>query len=185
MAPSKRRRIRDDDREEDHEQRMDLIHSESHFNFIKIHLLSHFSDHIGQFGNIPIYSTEFGELAHKEQIKDGWRRSNKNDAARQILHSYSHQHAVRMRLLSLESLRRCGADLSTDVLQHLDSTTSAVPALVVLRRILKGSRDDVSNVLDFSKVLGVSLENIYRELIRYSRHNLPADRQLPEHHAIL
>jgi len=77
VAPSKRRRIRDDDCEEEHELRMDLIHRESHFNFIKIHLLSHFSDHICQFGNIPIYSTKFGELAHKEQIKDGWRRSNK------------------------------------------------------------------------------------------------------------
>jgi len=72
VGPSTRRRIRDDDREEEHERRMDLIHHESHFNFIKIHLLSHFSYHIRQFGNIPMYSTEFGELAHKEQIKDGW-----------------------------------------------------------------------------------------------------------------
>ena len=46
VAPSKRRRICDDDHEEEHERRMDLIHSESHFNFIKIHLLSHFSDYI-------------------------------------------------------------------------------------------------------------------------------------------
>jgi len=43
----------------------------------------------------------------------------------------------------------------------------------------------VSNVLDVSKVLGVSLESICRELIRYSRHNLPTERQLPEDHAIL
>ena len=68
MALAKRRRICDDDHEEEHERRMDLIHSESHFNFIKIHLLSHFSDHIRQFGNIPMFSTEFGELTQKEQI---------------------------------------------------------------------------------------------------------------------
>jgi len=104
VAPSKRRRICDDDRAEEHERRMDLIHRELHFNFIKIHLQSHFSDHIRQFGNIPMYSTEFGELAHKEQIKDGWRRSNRNDAERQIVHSYSRQPAIRMRLLNLESL---------------------------------------------------------------------------------
>jgi len=67
---AKRRRIRDEDREEEHERPMDLIHRESHFNFIKINLLSHFSDHIGQFGNTPMYSTEFGERALKEQIKD-------------------------------------------------------------------------------------------------------------------
>jgi len=70
-APCKRRRIRDDDRKEEHKRRMDLINSESHFNFIKIDLVSHFSDHIPQFGNIPMYSTEFGELTDKEQIKDG------------------------------------------------------------------------------------------------------------------
>jgi len=105
--------------------RSTLIHHESHFNFIKIHLLSHFSVHIRHFGNIPMYSTEFGELAHKEQIKDGWRQSNKNDATRQIVHSYSRQHAIRIRLLNLESLRRRGADLSADVLKHLEGTTSA------------------------------------------------------------
>jgi len=184
-APSKRRQIRDDDREEDHEQRMALIHRESHFNCIKIYLLSHFSAHKGQFGNISMDSTEFGELAHKEQIKDGGRRSNKNGAARQSVHSYSRQHAISMRLLNLESLQHQDADLSADVLQPLESTTSAVTALVVRRRIRKGRRDDVSNVLDFSKVLGVSLESICRELIRYSRHNLPTERQLPEDHAIL
>jgi len=73
---------------------MDMIYTESHFNFLKMHLLSHFSDHICQFGNIPIYSTEFAELAYKKQIKDGWRRSNKKDLKQQILHSYSCQHAI-------------------------------------------------------------------------------------------
>ena len=73
MALSKRRRICEGDREEADERRMDLIHSESHFNFIKIYLLHYFSDHIHQFGNISMYSTEFGELTHKEQIKDRWQ----------------------------------------------------------------------------------------------------------------
>ena len=184
-TPSKRRRIGDDDREGKHERRMDLIHRESHFNFIKIHLLSHFSDHICQVGNIPRYSTEFGELAYKDQIKDTWQQSNKNDAARQIVHSYSRQDGIRMRLLNLEALQRHGADLSADVLQHLESPTSAITGPVVRRRILKGRQDDVSTVLDFGNVLGVSLESICRELSQYSRHNLPPERQLPADHAIL
>ena len=49
---------------------MDLIYSGLHFNFIKIHPQRHFTNHIYQFGNISIYSMEFGEPAHKEQIKD-------------------------------------------------------------------------------------------------------------------
>ena len=62
---------------------------------------------------------------------------------------------------------------------------SAVTAPVVYRRILKECRDDVSNVLDLSKVSGVSLESISSELIRYSRHSLPSECQLPQDHAIL
>jgi len=103
----------------------------------------------------------------------------------EIVHSHSRQHAIRMKLLNLESLRSCGTDLSADVLQHLESTTSAVTAPVVRRRILKGRREEVSKVLDFSKVSRVSLESICRELIPDSRHTLPTERQLPEDHAIL
>jgi len=59
---------------------MDWIFYESHFNFIKMHLISHFGDQICQFGNILMYSTVFCELEHKPQIKAGWRQLNKNDA---------------------------------------------------------------------------------------------------------
>jgi len=50
---------------------------------------------------------------------------------------------------------------------------------------LKGRRGDVSNILDFSRLSAVSLDIIYRELVRYSRHNLPIDHCLPEAHATL
>ena len=70
VARSKSPRVREQDRQEENDQHMDLIHAESHFNFIKMHPISHFRDHIYQFGNIPMYSTEYGELALKEQIKD-------------------------------------------------------------------------------------------------------------------
>jgi len=104
IAVFKRRCICDAEREEETEQCMNLILCESHFNFIKMHLLSHFCDHIRQFGNIPMYSTKFGELAPKTQIKAGWWQSNTNDASRQIMQSYSGQHGIRIRLLNLESL---------------------------------------------------------------------------------
>jgi len=56
---------------------------------------------------------------------------------------------------------------------------------VVGRRVLNGPREEVSNVVDFGRISGVSLEIIYRELVRYSRHNLPAAYRLPEDHAML
>jgi len=104
VAPSKWPRPLEDDWDKVNDLRIDMIPTESHFNFVKMHLLSHFSDHIGQFGNIAIYSTEFGELTQKEQIEDRLRRWNKNDVDRQILHCYGRQHAIRMRLLNLSSL---------------------------------------------------------------------------------
>ena len=89
-----------------------------------------------------------------------------------------------MRLWTLESLRRHGADLDTDVLEHLD-TTNTVLAPVPHGRYLKGRRGDVSDVLDFCRVLRISLESVYRELIRYSGHNLPTKRHLPKDLVIL
>jgi len=83
--------MRHAEREQETERHMDLIFCESHFNFIKMHLLSDLCDHIRKFGNIPMNSTEFGDLAHKTQIKAEWRQSNKNDASRQIVQSYSQQ----------------------------------------------------------------------------------------------
>jgi len=63
----------------------ELIQRENHFNFIKMHYLNHFVQHVRRFGSVQMYSTDIGELAHKDQIKEGYRRSNKNEAARQIL----------------------------------------------------------------------------------------------------
>ena len=45
VARSKRRRVNDKDREEENDRHIDLIQTESYFNFIKIYLLSHFRDH--------------------------------------------------------------------------------------------------------------------------------------------
>ena len=132
-----------------------------------------------------MYFTEFGELPHKEQIKDGWRRLNKNDIEQQILYSYGRQHGIRMRLLNLNWLRRRGANLGDDILGYLDKTSSTVSTRAPRGRILKGPRDDVSDVLDFGKVFGISLDWICLEMIRYSRHNLPTECRLPKEPAIL
>ena len=53
-----------------------------------------------------MYSTEMGELAHKEQIKEGYRRSNKNNATQQILSYYGRKHALGMRLQTIEALAK-------------------------------------------------------------------------------
>ena len=130
---------------------LDLVSGESHFKFVKMHVLSHFCDHIPQFDNILMYSTKIRELAQKSEIQDGWCQSNKNNAAHPIIHSYPIPHAIRMRLLNLESLKCGNADLSGDILHHLDwmarTVTAAAP--VVCRKVLKGPEEHVSNFMDF------------------------------------
>jgi len=51
--------------------------------------------------------------------------------------------------------------------------------------MLKGRQDDVSNIACFRRDLGVVIQIICRGLMRYSRHNLPPDRRLPEDSQIL
>jgi len=49
-------------------QLADLIWRENHFNFSKMHYLTHFASNVQLFGSILMYSTEMGELAYKDQI---------------------------------------------------------------------------------------------------------------------
>ncbi|KAI5848606.1 hypothetical protein DFP73DRAFT_474133, partial [Morchella snyderi] len=62
---------------------------ESDFNFPKLHLMSHFTEHIRQYGNIPDYSTESCETAHRDQLKIPYRRSNRVNPAMQILRTFN------------------------------------------------------------------------------------------------
>ena len=83
-----RRRLADQERVERSDRRADVIRRENHFNFTKMHYLTHFASYVRRFGSISMYSTEIGKLAHEDQIKDGYHTSNKNEAARQILSHY-------------------------------------------------------------------------------------------------
>jgi len=63
-----RRRLADQERVERSDRQADLIRRENHFNFIKMHYLTHFASHVRRLGSILMYSTEIGELAYKDQI---------------------------------------------------------------------------------------------------------------------
>ena len=74
--------------------------------------------------------------------------------------------------------------MPTEIVEHLQKTSSA-PTPPAHRRILKGSRDNIYNIIDFGRVYDISLETICRELIRNSPLNLPPERRLLENPAIL
>jgi len=61
-----RGRLADQERVERSDRQEDLIRRENHFNFIKMHYLTHFASHVRRFGSIWMYSTEIRELAPKD-----------------------------------------------------------------------------------------------------------------------
>ena len=63
----------------------DIFDEDVELKVVKIHLLSHFRDHIRCFGNIKMYSTESGKTNHKTIIKENYRRLYKNEPSDQIL----------------------------------------------------------------------------------------------------
>ena len=78
-SKSKRQRLETSRKEERDTQRAEIMQSESNFNYPKMDLMTHFRDHIQQFSNLPIYSTEIGESSHRTQIKEGYYHSNRNN----------------------------------------------------------------------------------------------------------
>jgi hypothetical protein len=61
---------------------------ESYFNFVTMHLLNHFSDHICQLGNLLNANSELPEKAMME-LKQAYQQANYHEAAFQILRTKS------------------------------------------------------------------------------------------------
>ena len=171
-----RRRQADQERVERSDRRADLIRRENHFNFIKMHYLTHFASHVRRFGSISMYSTEIGELAHKDQIKDGYRRSNKNDAARQILSQYGRQHALGVRLQTIEALSKVkGVIVAEDSGIEMPAFSShSTP-----RRVLKGRMKNTSTLTELCTTINIYYSDMMPEILRFTRQSAVDDRRLP------
>ena len=124
----------------------ELIQRENHLDFIKRHYLNRLVQHVRRFGAVPMYSTDVSELAHNEQIKEGYRRSYKNHAAREIMAQYSKQHSIGMRLLTIEALRK--ADDAVETCNVGVSNEGTRPTPQTPRRALKGRTQNVSTVFE-------------------------------------
>lgn len=82
-----------------------LITDEGMFIIPKLHLLSHFSSTIKEFGALQQFSTEVGETLHKG-LKEAYRKSNKSNIIPQIAQYHTRQYAIRMRELNLLQLAK-------------------------------------------------------------------------------
>ena len=176
VSAAKKRRLADEKRQQRINQWEDLMQRENHFNFIKMHYLTYFELHVRRFGSVSMYSTDIGELAHKEQIKEGYRRSNKNDAARQILSQYGRQHAIGMRLQTIEALSKADNIMRVGnvPMEMPDSSSRSVP-----RRVLRGRRKNTNTLVELSLVLDINYSDMVEGLLCYIKQGVADEGQLP------
>src|SRR5258706_5242904 len=100
-APARKRQKQTQVQLESEDVVNDILTEGAHYNFPKMHLVSHFADQITQYGSLPQYSTEICEASHKP-LKDAYRRSNHVNAIPQIINTYMQGHAFAMREKNLE-----------------------------------------------------------------------------------
>src|SRR5437588_8246430 len=128
-----------------------------------MHYISHVSSHVRHFGSIAMYSTEIGELVHKEQIEEGYRMSNKNEAARQILSQYGRQHALGMRLQTLDVLLKAENVIMIEGIRRGTATLSnSTP-----QRMLKGRMKNVSMLTALSRICNIDYGDIMEEMLHF------------------
>jgi len=172
---AKSRQQADQDRLQRFNQRADLIRQENHVNFIKMHYLSQDSAHVRRFAAIPMYSTEIGELAHKKQIKEGYPRSNKNEAAHQILLHYGSQHALGMRLQTLETL------LKAESVIMIDNSGGEVGAVrrSIPRPVLKGQMRNIGTLTKLCRTCSIDYGDVIEEMLHFIKRTVADDLPLP------
>jgi len=171
---AKRRQQVDQERLERANQWADLIRCQNHFNFIKMHYLSHFASHVRHLGSISMYSTEISELAQKDQIKDGYGRSNKNEAGRQILVQYCRQHALRMRLQTIEALLKRGVIVVENSGMEMPTSSShSAP-----RRMLKG-HINIGTLSEACQAHEIEYCDMMEEMLRFIKQTAADDPRLP------
>jgi len=121
-----------------------------------------------------MYSTAMGEIAHKEQIKHSYRRSNKNEAARQILSQYGRQHTLGMRLQNLEALFKTGVIVVGNCGMEMPTSSSRSAP----QRMLKG-RTNFGTLSELCRAHEIEYCDMMEEMLRFIKQAAADDTRLP------
>jgi len=171
-----RRRLVDQERVEGSDRRAYFIRRENHFNFIKIHYLTRLAPHRRHFGFISRYSTQFGELAHMDQIKDGYHRSNKNEPVRQILWHDRRHRALGIRFLTIETLSKVESGI---VVEDSGREMPTVSSCSTPRRVLKHRMNNTTMLTELWTALDIYYSNMMEEILFFIRQTSADDQPLP------
>jgi len=121
-----------------------------------------------------MYSTEISELAHKDQIKDWYRRSNRNEAARQIFSQYRHQHPQGMRLWTREPLLKTAVIIVGN--SGMEMPTSASHSTP--QRMLKG-RPNIGTLSNLCRAHEIEYCDMMQEMLPFVKQTAADDPRLP------
>jgi len=121
-----------------------------------------------------MYSTEIGDLAHQEQIKDRNRRSNKNEAARQIWSQYGRQYGLGMHLQTLEALLKRGVIVVEKSRMQMPTSSSRSEP----QRMLKG-RTNIRTLAELYRPHETKDCDMMEEILRFIKQTAADDPGLP------
>jgi len=82
-----------------------ILREAAHYNFPKMHLISHFEQQIPKLGALKQYSTDISECMHKG-FKEAYRRSNKVNATSQMITNYTRDHTFIMKDVTIDVWNR-------------------------------------------------------------------------------
>jgi len=166
----------DQERVERSDWRADLIRRENHFNLMKMHYLTQFASHVQHFRYILMYSTEISELAYKDQINDGYCRSNKNHATQQILSQYGRPHALGMRVQTTEARSKVkGVIMAEDSGMEIVAFSSQNRARQVLERRMKNT----SMLTELWATHNIYYSAMMQDILCFTRQTAADDQRLP------
>jgi hypothetical protein len=93
-STAKRRKINEENRVQLETLKETKELEDARFDFIKMHLPTHYEDHVRRLGAIPPYSTEVDESTHRRQIKDSYRASSHQIFHQQVIQYYTRISAM-------------------------------------------------------------------------------------------
>jgi len=123
-----------------------------------------------------MYSTEIGKLAHKDEIKDGYSRSNKNDAAQQILSQFGRQHVLG---ISFQTIKALSKVKNLIVVEDSAMEMPAFSSHSTPPRVLKGCMKNTSMLTKLCAALNIYYSDVMQEILSFTMQTAVDDSQFP------
>ena len=150
LSTSEKAKTRNENAFERQELMDEMLKEGAHYNFPKIHLISHYAEQIRKFGALDQFSTDISEAMHKG-FKDAYRRSNKVDSTDQIITTYTRGHTFAMKDLTIAAWNRVRQE--QDASQDVRIQTPEGQTFLKLQGKL--SSEIVSNLEELERTMGL------------------------------